>query len=109
MLKVLKSKILIIAEPFRQDCKLARWQGKLNFDVSYSNGDSGGKLWIFWKDEVQVNILQESNQHVTFIINSSLLISAVYAKCNYMERRQLWDSLLSFWSFTDVLDDYWRF
>jgi len=96
MLKVLKSKILIIAEPFRQDCKLARWQGMLNFDVSYSNGDSGGKLWIFWKDEVQVNILQESNQHVTFIINSSLLISAVYAKCNYMEERQLWDSLLSF-------------
>jgi hypothetical protein len=96
MLKVLKSKILIIAEPFRQDCKLARWQGMLNFDVSYLNGDSGGKLWIFWKDEVQVNILQELNQHVTFIINSSLLISAVYAKCNYMERRQLWDSLLSF-------------
>jgi hypothetical protein len=42
---------------FRQDCKLARWQGMLKFDVSYSNGDSGGKLWVFWKDEVQVNIL----------------------------------------------------
>jgi hypothetical protein len=96
MPKVLKLKILIIAEPFRQDCKLARWQGMLKFEVSYSNGDSGGKLWVFWKYEVQVNILQESNQHVTFIINSSLLISAVYAKCNYMERRQLWDGLLSF-------------
>jgi hypothetical protein len=96
MLKVLKPKILIIAEPFRQDCKLARWQGMLKYDVSYSNGDSSGKLWVFWKDKVQVNILQESNQHVTFIINSSLLISAIYAKCNYMERRQLWDGLLSF-------------
>jgi hypothetical protein len=47
MLKVLKPKILIIAEPFRQDCKLERWQGMLKFDVSYSNGDLGGKLWVF--------------------------------------------------------------
>ena len=73
MLKVLKPTVLIVAEPFRQDCKLERWQGMLKFDASYSNGDSDGKLWIFWNNEVHINILQDSNQHVTFIINSSFL------------------------------------
>jgi hypothetical protein len=52
MLKDLKPKVLIVAEPFRQDCKLERWQGMLKFDNSYSNGDSGGKLWVFWNNEV---------------------------------------------------------
>jgi hypothetical protein len=65
MLKVLKQKILIIAEPFCQDYKLACWQGMLKFDVirmviRVVNCGSSGKMrfkLIFFRSRISMLLL----------------------------------------------------
>jgi hypothetical protein len=53
-----------------------------------------------------VNILQESNQHVTFIINSFCSFLLSMPNVIHGEKAALgWPSFI--WSFTDAMDDYW--
>lgn len=56
----------------------------------------GGKLWIFWNHEVDLSVFSMEDQFITSKIIYNLkefLVTFVYAKCYYMERRRFWASL----------------
>ncbi|KAF5462727.1 hypothetical protein F2P56_018710 [Juglans regia] len=103
LLKKFKPKVLIVAEHFREDSRMLRWQNMLRFDANFSNGAHEGKLWIFSEAKVHVSVLRAYNQQVMMLIfkkHLSLVVSAVYAKCLYFERRSLWSDLIGFSSLT---------
>lgn len=71
---------------------MANLKNSLSFENSFSNQDIGGKLWLLWRDGLEISVANYSAQHVSVLLkaNSYLtVISVVYAKCNYMERRDL--------------------
>lgn len=58
----------------------------------------GNKLWLFWKDSLQVLVVRLHTQHITLAVienNQRLVVSFLYAKCNAVERRILWNDLQS--------------
>ncbi|KAF5445102.1 hypothetical protein F2P56_034180 [Juglans regia] len=83
------------SDPAFQDVeRLRRWTGYLQFTNFCANVVDGGKLWLFWKDEMQVDVVGSSNQCLTILLTehrSSLLLTFVYAKCSPIERRELWE------------------
>ncbi|XP_041000717.1 uncharacterized protein LOC121246597 [Juglans microcarpa x Juglans regia] len=86
--------ILVIAEPFRDDTHLSYWKTFLEFDECLSNASQAGKIWCFWKSGLKVDVMGVLDQHLTLLINSSLLMSSVYAKCRFLDWRSLWIDLL---------------
>lgn len=96
LLRKHKPKILIMAEHFRNESKLLHWQHILRFDKCFLNGIKKGKLWIFWEKVVNVSVLDFSNQQILLSIDSSSVVTAIYEKCLYLERRCLWYEILSF-------------
>ncbi|KAF5458789.1 hypothetical protein F2P56_022794 [Juglans regia] len=86
--------ILVIAEPFRDDTHLSYWKTFLEFDECLSNASQARKIWCFWKFGLKVDVMGVSDQPLTLLINSSLLIPSVYAKCRFLDRRSLWSDLL---------------
>ncbi|XP_042965908.1 uncharacterized protein LOC122299590 [Carya illinoinensis] len=68
----------------------------LKFEHSFSNQCAGGKLWVLWGGGLHITVTNFSSQHITIslVINSQhYVISVVYARCSYLERRELWRSL----------------
>lgn len=62
----------------------------------FSNQDIGSKLWLFWKDELQIQVLFSHLQHITLFVianNQRVLVSVIYAKCNAAYRCILWSNL----------------
>lgn len=56
----------------------------------------GGKLWLMWKHEVNFVVHDMGDQFITFSMLENLntiLVTVVYAKCYYQERRRLWNYL----------------
>ncbi|KAK4706689.1 hypothetical protein R3W88_033755 [Solanum pinnatisectum] len=69
---------------------------KLGFDKAATN--CNGKIWYFWKDEWMGSILLDTIQQVTIQFkhnNKKFIISVVYARCNALERLELWEKLES--------------
>lgn len=63
------------------------------FDYGFSNQSVGGKLWLLWKDGLEVSVSQFSAQHVSVLLkvaSHSVMVYVVYAKCTHMEGRDLW-------------------
>ncbi|KAF5450402.1 hypothetical protein F2P56_030760 [Juglans regia] len=56
----------------------------------------GGKLWMFWAKDLNLVVECMGDQFLTIRISNlhDLWITFVYAKCSYLERRRLWDSLM---------------
>ncbi|OIT28903.1 hypothetical protein A4A49_38525 [Nicotiana attenuata] len=53
------------------------------------------KIWIFWSNELNYNMVEESDQQVTCIIEwmgLNILVTSVYAKCEAV-MRELWNKL----------------
>ncbi|XP_035548696.1 uncharacterized protein LOC118349203 [Juglans regia] len=91
-----RPKVVVLAEPFLRDEVLDDVKRMLGFDCGFSNGDWDGKLWIFWMNDVDVNVMSCGSQHVTVIVSTGLMkckASFVYAKCTYVQRRELWADL----------------
>ncbi|GAA0184605.1 hypothetical protein LIER_31893 [Lithospermum erythrorhizon] len=58
------------------------------------------KIWIFWTNSFDVNVLTDQIQFVNFKVSSSIckdevIVTAIYASCRVSERRKLWDGLLN--------------
>lgn len=45
---------------------------------------------------MNVSVLGLSNQKISLLIDSSIVVIIVYAKCLYLERMSLWFKILSF-------------
>ncbi|XP_060202641.1 uncharacterized protein LOC132631059 [Lycium barbarum] len=54
------------------------------------------KIWLFWTEEWQAQVIVDSVQHVTIKLSHinmqyEAYVTAVYAKCSGAERQELWD------------------
>ncbi|XP_015054917.1 uncharacterized protein LOC107001349 [Solanum pennellii] len=81
-------------EPFQDPSELDNFRRKLGFDNAGVN--CSGKIWFFWISEWEgINILDTVQQvTIKFKIDIKfLLISVVYARCNALERLELWEEL----------------
>ncbi|XP_042942930.1 uncharacterized protein LOC122277118 [Carya illinoinensis] len=64
-----------------------------------SNIDDGGKIWVCWRDDLNMDLVSVTNQSITCLFSrdgSMVLSTFIYAKCLMVDRRQLWDHLCSF-------------
>ncbi|XP_042962753.1 uncharacterized protein LOC122297032 [Carya illinoinensis] len=80
----------------KDENRLDMLKNRLKFEQSFSNQCAGGKLWVLWGGGLHITVTNFSSQHITIslVINSQrYFISVVYARCSYLERRELWRSL----------------
>ncbi|XP_049386883.1 uncharacterized protein LOC125851138, partial [Solanum stenotomum] len=84
-------------EPFQDPADIDQFKRKLGFDKALVN--CSGKIWIFWRMEWEGEVVMNSIQQITMKFsknNNIFFISSVYARCNGLERLELWDELSSF-------------
>ncbi|XP_075496409.1 uncharacterized protein LOC142533491 [Primulina tabacum] len=89
-------KILAILEPMI-DLDVRFMTSRFGFSRVISN--SSGHIWVFFAADVMVECLFDHTQFLHFRVSATFLpttvfCSFVYAKCDYIERRQLWNSFL---------------
>ncbi|KAK1557069.1 hypothetical protein Q3G72_017380 [Acer saccharum] len=85
-----------VMEPFAAEDRMVRLGNLLSYHHFISNEIQGGKLWIFWKDFNAFEVTLITTQMVSgwFVKEGQrILVSFVYAKCSYAERRELWRHL----------------
>ena len=91
-------RLLILLEPLANVSHLESVQLFLGFDFARSFVHN--KIWIFWCSDARYSFVEASDQlvhiHLSFPSGSSIIISAVYAKCNRIGRRRLWEALEQF-------------
>ncbi|XP_027124270.2 uncharacterized protein [Coffea arabica] len=91
-------RLLILLEPLANVSHLDSVQLFLGFDFAQSFLHN--KIWIFWCSDARYSFVEAADQvvhiHVSFPSGSSIFISAVYARCNRIGRRQLWEALEHF-------------
>ncbi|KAK4723823.1 hypothetical protein R3W88_026602 [Solanum pinnatisectum] len=90
---------LILKNPFERLMDLNR-RHHYSFILGFSHAgvDTSGKIWYFWRDEWAGCIVLDTIQQVTLKLskhNREFLISAVYARCNALDRFELWEELES--------------
>ncbi|XP_031287891.1 uncharacterized protein LOC116146622 [Pistacia vera] len=98
--------IVGILEPFAADDKMSRLAYLLGLPNHCSNAVVDGKIWIFWSDDCDWEVLSMTNQSISGIFlfgEENLFISFIYAKCSCIERRDLWQSL----ELVDSKEDPW--
>ncbi|XP_015158226.1 uncharacterized protein [Solanum tuberosum] len=81
-------------DPFQDPLELEQYKRKLGFDNALAN--YSGKIWIFWREDWEGTLLMDSIQHISMKFcknNRSFIISSVYARCNALERLELWEEL----------------
>ncbi|XP_019258738.1 PREDICTED: uncharacterized protein LOC109236955 [Nicotiana attenuata] len=76
--------------------KINRYKRFLGFHHCQANVN--GKIWCFWNYLDHIEVLVNSEQHITHnmkenVADSGTFITAVYAKCTTSEKRDLWDSI----------------
>ncbi|KAF5458518.1 hypothetical protein F2P56_022541 [Juglans regia] len=68
------------------------------FDLFTSNVADGGKIWIFWDNVLDVQVVRTSLQFISLHVNTGsyqFLCNIIYAKYNMYERKSLWEELNS--------------
>lgn len=74
--------------------EIEQYKVRLGLQNAYANYSS--KIWIFWDDYWNGKVIKDDVQQVPikFVAGRiEILITAVYARCDRMERMELWDSL----------------
>ncbi|XP_041009336.1 uncharacterized protein LOC121253382 [Juglans microcarpa x Juglans regia] len=69
-----------------------------HFDKVITNEEFGGKIWVFWKTEMDMQLVRMGTQYLSLHIDdgsSHFLRTFIYAKCNRYERQLLWEELSS--------------
>ena len=59
--------LIVILEPFANNNQLNIVRLQLNMDHAISN--SNEKVWVFWTNDLTVNILEIHDQHITGSLN----------------------------------------
>ncbi|XP_041024055.1 uncharacterized protein LOC121264817 [Juglans microcarpa x Juglans regia] len=68
----------------------------LHFDNVISNEEVGEKIWVLWMNDLNVQIMRMTSQFLSLRIvegQFQFLGNFIYAKCNMMDRRVLWEDL----------------
>ncbi|XP_059302254.1 uncharacterized protein LOC132054225 [Lycium ferocissimum] len=85
-------------EPFQHVRHLQYYRRRLRMNQAGANCNR--KIWFFVADNIEVEVLSDSKQQISLKLvfhdtGKSLVTTLVYAKCNEVERLQLWDSIYS--------------
>ncbi|XP_019241599.1 PREDICTED: uncharacterized protein LOC109221581 [Nicotiana attenuata] len=83
-------------EPMQDLRKLDRYRRKIGFVQAFSNVSN--KIWVFVDEDHGVDVLINSEQQITMKLTNmdtqnSYIITIVYAKCDPIERIELWDNM----------------
>lgn len=87
---------ITLMESFQDLMEIEQYKVRLGLQNAYANCSS--KIWIFWDDYWNGEVIKDDVQQVPikFVAGRiEILITAVYARCDRMERMELWDSLES--------------
>lgn len=60
-------KLLVITEPMISNSRLDMWRDKLCFDCCCSNFDEGGKIWMFWPQDLKLVVDCMGDQFLTVL------------------------------------------
>lgn len=76
--------MIILQEPMVGPEKIDVFRRKLGYNYCFKNINN--KIWIFWSDQVNVNLVQNKEQQVLCKISSQnsltdFYLTIVYAKC----------------------------
>ncbi|XP_070020059.1 uncharacterized protein [Nicotiana sylvestris] len=85
-----------ILEPMQQSHKMERYRARIGLAQAVVNVSN--KIWAFIDEIFEVTILYNMTQHLTLRLTHTethveLILTLVYAKCDRIERIELWDSL----------------
>lgn len=74
---------ITLLEPFQEPDKLEEYKNRLCKQNALVN--ISGKIWIFWDDGWQQELIEDNEQHITVKLSNSLLnqevaMTTVYAK-----------------------------
>ncbi|XP_043725765.1 uncharacterized protein LOC122672341 [Telopea speciosissima] len=94
-----KVDVVGIAEPIIPFQKAGRLMKKIGMSGVVSNGEAHGhKLWVFWRQDAQVRVMDSHEQFVTLECRigseKAVLVSFVHALCSFYKRWLLWNALL---------------
>lgn len=81
-----KSRPFVVAllEPFLVANKCRRWARWMHRPNFINDADVGGKIWLFWNDELEFGCVAMSDQALSgwFVCgNVRVLVTTVYASC----------------------------
>lgn len=85
-----------VLEPFISVNKLQRWSRWLHLPNFCYNVDVGGKIWLFWAEDIDFQMVSKVDQSVLgwFSCDNSRVFSTfVYASCFQRQRQVLWSYL----------------
>lgn len=83
-------------EPFQDPSELEVYKRRLGFQNAYCNYSA--KIWIFWDDDWKGELISNNIQQITMSFDTGILkilISAVYARCDALDRLELQENLES--------------
>ncbi|XP_060190755.1 uncharacterized protein LOC132620046 [Lycium barbarum] len=91
-----------LMEPFQQAYKLESYRRRLGIKTALSN--VSGKIWAFIDEEYEVTVLMDTVQQLTLKLfnwdtDLDMIVTLVYAKCDRIERIELWDSMYNLASY----------
>jgi len=94
--KAHKFNFIALMEPFQNASVINKYRRRLGMPFAKSNFN--GKIWIFVKEGYQVDINLDAEQHITIkvqdtILNKDFFVTLVYAKCDGVQRRALWEDI----------------
>ncbi|KAG5631299.1 hypothetical protein H5410_003016 [Solanum commersonii] len=82
-------------EPFQEIRQIPHFKKRLG--MAYANYNINGKIWLFVKEDIQVEVVSDSEQQLTiemlFPSGHQMVSTLVYAKCTAAERLPLWEDM----------------
>lgn len=89
-------KFIGLMEPMQQSRKLERYKRKIGFAQSFVN--ISNKIWAFVDEVYEEIVIFDLVHHLTLRLfdtksNKEFILTLVYAKCDPIERIELWDTL----------------
>ncbi|CAI9775524.1 unnamed protein product [Fraxinus pennsylvanica] len=88
--------ILAVAEPFHSERHVQSFAKKIKLAGCITNEKEGGKIWVFWREDLQMEWIGASSQTIHGIVTKgvhSVVLTFVYAKCSALKKRSLWTEL----------------
>jgi len=87
---------IALMEPFQSPSELDQYKRKLGFENA---GVNCSGIFFFWREDWEGDIILDTVHQVTLKFSrngQNFLISVIYARCNAIDRLELWDELGNF-------------
>ena len=99
LIKIHNICLVAILEPKLLPTKLNTLCNSLGFSGFVANLAAEKYIWVLWDHRLKVNMVAAHEQaltmEVSFLGTEVFLVSFIYAKCDHVLRRPLWDHLAS--------------